>query len=268
MTLLILKLGGGKELLQPETQAQFCHDVAIHAKDNDIIIINGANSRLTTVQAERGITPRILTSERGEQSRYTDEQTLELLKEVYGAVNTELVTLLSKAGIQASGHFGSDESLIVARQHGKQRIVEDNKVKVIEGDLTGRIESVNTDKLYSLLADKQVVVLTPPAITADGTEVNVDGDKMAAAIAKALKADKLIFFSDTAGLLANIEDPKSTIHDIKASEADQYAKGRMKKKVLSATRAIIAGVGEVMFADGRRAMPLTDALTGAGTHVI
>jgi acetylglutamate/LysW-gamma-L-alpha-aminoadipate kinase len=268
MALIVIKIGGGAELLTSESQANFCRNVAVLAKaGNQIVIVNGANSLLTKVQEERGITPRMITSERGEKSRYTDAETITLLKEVYGGVNQTIAKLINELDAKAEGYFCAEHNLLIAERHGKQRIVEDGKVKIIDGDLTGKITEVNTEFIQQKLEAGIVLVLTPPAITADGIEVNVDGDKVASSIAVALRADKLIFLSNTAGLLRDVADPASAITEIKIAEADQYAEGRMKKKVLSAKRAVEAGVAEVMFADGRRATPLTDALNGIGTKV-
>jgi acetylglutamate/LysW-gamma-L-alpha-aminoadipate kinase len=262
--MLVLKFGGGKGI----NHEALTKDVAELARAGEkIVVVTGANAELTKVQTERGIEPRMITSERGEKSRYTDEKTLELLKEVYGGVAKKVASLIQAAGAPAESFLGSDQKLILAKQHGKMRIVEDGKIKVLEGDLTGSIESVNAELLNKLL-EASVVVLTPPAITVEGREINVDGDKVASAIAKALKADKLIFFSNTPGLLKDVADESSLIREIHILEADNFAVGRMKKKVLSAKRAIEAGVSEVIFADGRVAgEPIRNALTGSGTRV-
>lgn len=266
--LLILKIGGGAELLAETAQTNFARDVARFAEQNEIIIVNGGNSLLTKIQTERGIAPRMITSERGEKSRFTDAPTIELLKEVYGGVNRKLVELLRSSGVKAQGFFGSEQKLLLATQHGKQRIVEEGKIKIVAGDLTGKLESVNVEVLKNLLAQKIIPVLTPPAITSEDVEVNVDGDKIAAKVATTLRADKLIFFSNTPGLLRDVNDEASLVPEIKIAEADQYAEGRMKKKILSAARAVEAGVGEVMFADGRRENSISDALAGMGTRVL
>lgn len=262
--MLVLKFGGGTGI----NHAALAKDVAELAKSGEkIVVVTGANAELTKVQEERGIVPRMITSERGEKSRYTDEATLKLLKEVYGGVAKKVADLIRAAGARAESFLGSDQDLILAKQHGKMRIVEDGKTKVLEGDLTGSIENVNAERLNEILKTS-VVVLTPPAITAEGREINVDGDKVASAIAKALKADKLIFFSNTPGLLKDVTDESSLIKEIHIMQADQFAIGRMKKKILSAKRAIEAGVGEIIFADGRVIdEPIKQALAGSGTRV-
>lgn len=260
----ILKFGGGEGI----NHVALAQDVAELARAGEkIIVVTGANAELSRVQTERGIEPRMITSERGEKSRYTDEKTLELLKEVYGSVAKKVASLIQAAGAPAESFLGSDQNLILAKQHGKMRIVEDGKIKVLEGDLTGSIESINAERLNEILKNN-VAVLTPPAVTAEGKEINVDGDKVASAIAKALKADKLIFFSNTPGLLKDVADENSLIKEIHVAEADSFALGRMKKKVLSAKRAIEAGVSEVIFADGRiTEAPIRKALMGVGTRV-
>ena len=283
----VLKFGGGDGI----NHAALARDVAKLASQGEkIIIVTGANAELSRVQKERGITPRMITSERGEKSRYTDEATLELLKEVYGGVCRKVAELVTENGAEAQAFLGSEENLITAKRHGKMRIVEDEKVehinseesetrrspasagrrrvKVISGDLTGSIENINKEKLLELLDSGKVIVITPPAITTEGVEINVDGDKVAAKIAVTLQADKLIFFSNTKGLLKDVENPESLIPEIKIAEADNYAVGRMKKKILSAKRAIEAGVGEIIFADGRiENSPIQKAINGIGSKV-
>lgn len=262
--MLVLKFGGGSDV---NLEALAKNVAELQKSGESVVIVTGANARLTQVQKERGIDPKMITSERGESSRYTDEATLELLKEVYGGVAMEVAEMINKSGGDAVSQLASQDDLVVAKQHGRMRVVEDGKVKVIAGDLTGRIESVDGEKIREILDAGKVLVTTPPAATSDNTEVNVDGDKVASKIAVELKADKLIFFSDTLGLLENVEDESSLIKEIPVAQADEYAVGRMKKKVLSAKRAIEAGVQEVIFADGRIEHAIDAALQGNGTRV-
>jgi len=262
--MLVLKFGGGKEV----DLAALAKNVAeLQKKREKIVVVTGANAKLSQVQKERGFAPRMITSERGEKSRFTDEETLKLLKEVYGGVADDVAKFVNENGGDAAAQLASQNALIVAKQHGKMRIVENDKVKVIEGDLTGSIQEVNGGKIREILNNGKVLIITPPAATEDAKEINVDGDKVASKIAVELKADKLIFFSNTPGLLKDVEDENSLISQIPVTEADEYAVGRMKKKVLSAKRAIEAGVGEVIFADGRIENPIDAALSGKGTRV-
>jgi [amino group carrier protein]-L-2-aminoadipate 6-kinase len=262
--LIIIKIGGGAGI---KLEALAKNLVELQKAGEQIVVVTGANAKLSQTQKERGVTPKMITSERGEKSRFTDEATLDLLKEVYGSVADEVATLVNADGGSAVSQLASKDNLVVARQHGRMRILEDEKVKVIDGDLTGKIEKVDGEKIQEILQQGKILVTTPPASTSEGGEVNVDGDKIASKIAIGLKANKLIFFSNTPGLLKDVEDEGSLIEEIPIAQANEYAVGRMKKKVLSAARAIEAGVKEVIFADGRVEGAIDTALSGKGTKV-
>ncbi|MCF7845789.1 MAG: [LysW]-aminoadipate kinase [Candidatus Peribacteraceae bacterium] len=263
--LLVLKFGGGEGI---DLESLSKNVAKLQNSDTKIVVVVGANAELSRVQKERGIEPKMITSERGEKSRWTDEATLGLLKEVYGDTAEKVADEINKSGGTALGQIASQDNLVIAKQHGRMRIVEDGKVKVVDGDLTGSIEKVAAEKISKILDSKKILVLAPPAATEAGAEVNVDGDKIAAKVAVELKTDKLIFFANTPGLLENVADESSLIREIPIAQADEFAVGRMKKKILSAKRAIEAGVGEVIFADGRLAEnPIDAALSGNGTRV-
>ncbi|MFH1546093.1 MAG: [LysW]-aminoadipate kinase, partial [Patescibacteria group bacterium] len=271
--LLILKFGGGVGI---DLDSLSKNAAKLQKKFGEkIIIVVGANAELSRIQKERGMEPKMITSERGEKSRFTDSATLELLKEVYGGTAEKVAGLIRKNGGEAVAQLASKNNLILAKRHDRMRILENGKVKIIDGDLTGSIQKVDVAAIQKILDSKKILVLAPPAATKDFStnskkeiEVNVDGDKIASKIATELKADKLIFFADTPGLLENIENEESLVREISIKRADEYAIGRMKKKVLAAKRAIEAGVGEVIFADGRMIKnPIDAALKGGGTRV-
>ena len=264
--MLVLKFGGGDGI---NFDALAKNLVALQNSGERIVVVVGANAELSRAQKERGIIPKMITSERGEKSRWTDEPTLELLREIYGAAAERVAAGIRKFGGDALAQLGSRDNLILARKHGRMRIVEDGKLKVVDGDLTGSIKRIDSARVREILGGGRILVLAPPVATAENAvEVNVDGDKIAAKIAIELGANKLIFFANTPGLLADLKNEKSLIREIPIAEADKFALGRMKKKVLSAKRAIESGVGEVFFADGRLAeSPINAALAGSRTRV-
>jgi acetylglutamate/LysW-gamma-L-alpha-aminoadipate kinase len=113
-------------------------------------------------------------------------------------------------------------------------------------------------------------VLTPPGASTAGEAINVDGDRAAAMVAGAMKADALVILSDVPGLLRTFPDESTLITEIPRALADrfmEFAEGRMKKKVMGAVEAVAAGVARVIFADGRIADPISGALAGGGTHI-
>ena len=98
--------------------------------------------------------------------------------------------------------------------------------------------------------------------------LNVDGDLVAAHIARELHADTLIILSNVPGLLREVNDPQSLIPQFELHEIEHYetyAAGRMKKKLLAAQQANAACV---ILADSRVVRPIDAALAGGGTHIL
>ncbi|MDQ3655748.1 MAG: [LysW]-aminoadipate kinase, partial [Chloroflexota bacterium] len=147
---------------------------------------------------------------------------------------------------------------------------EEGKTRVFRDDHAGTIETIDTTMVKTLMDAGFVVLLTPPALANEGVPINVDGDKLALGIAEALRADGLLFFSDTPGLLADRYDESSLIREIDAANSEEAlaaAAGRMVVKVESAIKAVERGVGKVVFSDARVTSPITRALAGEGTVV-
>jgi acetylglutamate/LysW-gamma-L-alpha-aminoadipate kinase len=149
--------------------------------------------------------------------------------------------------------------------------VENGKRKVLHGEYSGKVERVNGALLEMLLEEGYMPVVAPLAISYEHEAVNVDGDRVAAAIATALKAQTVVILSNVPGLLRDLSDETTLISYIPLvhvhSYLDRYAQGRMKRKILGAIEALQDGVGQVIIADGRVANPLQQALAGHGTVI-
>lgn len=235
------------------------------------VLVHGANVELDSLMRRLGIEPRIVTSSSGQVSRYTDAETMDLFLMAYcGKVNKRIVESLHRHGINAIGLSAMDGKIATGRRKPRIRVVEDGKARMLDGDYAGSIEEVDTRLLRLLLEEGYLPVLTPPAVTRDGEAINVDGDKLSMEIAVALGAEALMVFSNTAGLLRDLDDPTSTVREIDLDHLDDFlflAQGRMKKKVLAATDAVRRGVGTVILADANRPNAVHAALEGAGTRI-
>src|SRR5438876_1014996 len=84
------------------------------------------------------------------------------------------------------------------------------------------------------------------ALSTEQQALNVDGDRVAAAIAVAIDADALIILTSVPGLLRDLEDPGTLVAETTIAEAESMARGRMKVKILAAREAIDGGVDEVV----------------------
>ncbi|HEX7003429.1 MAG TPA: [LysW]-aminoadipate kinase [Trueperaceae bacterium] len=266
--MIVVKVGGSAGI----DYEPLCRDVAARVGAGErLVLVHGGSAETNRVAEALGHPPRFVTSPSGYTSRFTDRETLEIFEMVYcGKVNKALVERLQALGVNAVGLSGIDGRVFEGRRKETVRSIEEGKTKLLRGDHTGTVERVNVGLIELLLDAGYLPVLTPPGISFDGVAVNVDGDRAAAALAGALEADVLLLLSNVPGLLRDFPDESTLIREVPAGRVEEYldfARDRMKKKVLGAAEAVRAGVSRVIFADARVQEPITRALAGEGTVV-
>ncbi|NOZ26784.1 MAG: [LysW]-aminoadipate kinase [Chloroflexi bacterium] len=266
--MIVVKIGGSEGI----NLDLIADDIAALVKEGQrMIVVHGGSAETNRVAEALGHPPRFVTSVSGYTSRYTDRKTLEIFEMVYcGKVNKGLVERLQRRGVNAVGLSGLDGRIFEGPRKAVIKVIQNGRRMVLRDDYTGKVERVNADLLRLLLDNGYLPVLTPPAASYDGEAINVDGDRAAAAVAKAMGAEQLIILSNVPGLLRNYPDESSLIPHIprgRVESAMDFAQDRMKKKVLGATEALESGVRRVVFADGRMEQPIRRALAGQGTVI-
>jgi len=267
--MIVVKAGGNGDL----DIGAVCADIAeLVQQGEQVVLVHGGSHETNVISEKLGHPPHFVTSVSGHVSRYTDRETLEIFAMVTaGRINKLLVERLQQLGVNAIGLSGLDGRLLEGKRKSALRIVENGKRKVLRGEHSGVIERVNAGLLKTLLEAGYIPVVAPLAISYESEALNVDGDRVAAAISSALKAPRLIILSNVPGLLRRFPDESTLIPHIPLAEAtehlDRYAQGRMKKKLLGAIEALHDGVEEVVIADGRVGQPLHQALAGQGTVI-
>ncbi|MCU0492038.1 MAG: [LysW]-aminoadipate kinase [Chloroflexaceae bacterium] len=266
--MIVIKVGGSAGI----DYDALCDDLAeLWHKGQRSVLVHGGSDETNKLAQALGHPPRFVTSPSGYTSRYTDRRTLEIFEMVYcGTANKGLVERLQGRGVNAVGLSGLDGRLLHGKRKANIRIIEQGRQMVLRDDWTGSIEGVNEGLLQTLLDGGYMPVVAPLACGENGEALNVDGDRAAAAIAAALRAETLLLLSNVPGLLRNFPDESSLIAHIPQAEIEEYAgfaEGRMKKKVLGAQEALAAGVGRVVLGDARGAGCVSRALAGAGTVI-
>ena len=268
--MIIVKVGGSDGI----DYDLLCQDIArLWKAGKKLILVHGGSHETNKIAEQLGHPAKFVTSPSGYSSRFTDRETLEIFEMVYcGKVNKGLVERLQKLGVNAVGLSGLDGRIFEGRHKSSVKSVENGKTKLLHGDHTGTVEKVNTALLELLLDAGYLPVLTPPASSYEGTAINVDGDRAAAQLAVAFQADTLMMLSNIPGLLRNFPDESSLIRHIPANREAiestlEFAKDRMKKKVLGAAEAVQGGVGRVIFGDARVENSVSRALEGFGTVI-
>ncbi len=266
--MIVVKVGGSEGI----DYDAVCNDVAdLWLTGQKLVLVHGGSAETNRIAERLGHPPKFVTSPSGYTSRFTDRETLEIFEMVYcGKQNKGIVERLQRRGVNAVGLSGLDGRIFEGQHKDSVRAVENGKTKILRGDHTGTVERVNVKLLVLLMDNGYLPVLTPPGSSFSGVAVNVDGDRAAAAVATALRAEALLLLSNVPGLLRNFPDESSLIREIPASNVERYlefAQDRMKKKVLGAAEAVQGGVRRVVFGDARLGKPVTRALEGQGTVV-
>ena len=262
--MIVVKVGGAKGIIYDLV----LEDVAAY---RDIVLVHGGSGELNRVSEKMGHPPQMIHSPSGHVSRRTDRKTLELFTMVYcGKMNKMIVEKLQQLGVNAVGLSGIDGRLLQGERKKAIIGIENGKRKVICDDYTGKVGKVNVSLLTVLLDSGYLPVITPPALSYENEAINVDGDRAAASIASALKAEALVILSNTPGLLRDLDDESSLIERVergRIEESMRYAEGRMKKKIMGAAEALEMGVTRIILGDARVESPVTSALEGNGTVI-
>jgi acetylornithine/LysW-gamma-L-lysine aminotransferase len=262
MAIFVLKIGGGAGV---DHAAVLTNLAARIAGGERWVLVHGCSAEADRIAAEAGYPARTITTQGGHTSRYTDARMIGYFCEAAANVNLALSAQLEAAGVRLRRFV--QPGIIRATRHRAIRALVNGRPVVIRDDYTGTINDADADALRAALDVGETPVVAPVACGAEGEALNVDGDLVAATIARALDADALIILSNVPGLLRDVHDPASLVTHFSRADLPKHeglAQGRMKKKMMAAAQA---GSATVILADSRIAHPLDGALAGGGTHI-
>ena len=260
---------GGAAMESADLKEEFATDIVLlrHVGIRPIIV-HGGGAEVSAYMKRLDLPVRFLDG-----LRVTDEAAMEVTKMVLvGKVNKEIVSLINHKGVPAVGLCGDDGGLMTARKAVRRGA----DGTILELGLVGEIETVNTHLLNLLEAD-YVPVVASVGVGEDGGSYNINADAVAAALAAALKAEKLIFLTDVPGLYADFDDESSLISDCGPERIRELVdSGRVSRGMIPKLEAVLAaldaGVGAAHIIDGRIAHSvLLEILTddsGVGTRIM
>jgi acetylglutamate kinase len=234
----VIKVGGAA-MLEARLEEQFAEDILLLRSVGLLpVVVHGGGPEITRTMERMGQKPEFIDG-----LRVTDPASMEIVEMVLtGSVNQRIVAALNRSGSRAVGLSGKDGGLIRARKLEGER------------DLgrVGRVEAVDPTLVDLLERDGYIPVISPVALGEEGSSYNLNADTAAAAVARALKAEKLIFLSDVPGLVeADRVVSELTSDQLKLRlERDEVRPG-MRPKLEAALSALAGGVGSVHIVDGR-----------------
>jgi acetylglutamate kinase len=252
---------GGAAMTDPALKEEFARDVVLlKYVGMNPVIVHGGGPEITAYMERLDLPVSFVDG-----LRVSDAETVEVAKMVLvGKVNKDIVLLINRHGQPAVGLCGDDGLLFRA---SRQASPSGEDIGFV-----GRIEHVDTGVLRHVAQDYIPVVASVGADAA-GHSYNINADEAAGAVARALRAYKVMFLTDVAGWLRDPADPQSIVSEARAAEvADALAEvgGGMRPKLAACLEAIEGGVVAAHIVDGRVPHSLllelfTDA--GQGTKI-
>lgn len=230
---------GGSTMEDPALQHTFAGDITLlHTVGILPVVVHGGGPQISEAMATAGIEPIWVDG-----LRVTDAETMKVVQRVLvGEVNADIVRMLGSHDAEAIGVSGVDAGLFRA-------VPKDERLGYV-----GEISEVNTGFIERLLAEGLVPVVAPIALGPEGAVYNVNADTAAGALAAALGARKLVYLTDTEGVLADPTDESSLIQRMDLSALRRLLPsigGGMLPKLSSVTAALEAGVVRAHILDGR-----------------
>lgn len=239
---IVVKIGGAA-LDDPTLAGLVAEDLALLTLVGcRVVVVHGGGPQVSEAMRSAGIEPGFISG-----LRVTTDQAMEIVQQVLiGSINAGLTTKLCGTGLRAVGLSGVDDGLI--------------RVEKASGPLgedlgrVGKVNSIRTDVLHSLLDQGFTPVIATVAPDASGALMNVNADAVAGALAGAIGAEKLVYLTNVDGLYRDLGDEGSLISELKTDElramATDLSEG-MRPKALSIVHALDAGVGKAHILDGR-----------------
>lgn len=263
----VVKYGGSfMDDPDPEVRARVAVDIVfLAAVGINVVVVHGGGKAISRAMERSGLKP---VFENG--LRITDEETMAVVKTTLNReVNPDICKMIEANRGKPSGMPG--DTVLAC-----QKLERDEEGAKVDLGLVGEITEVKVKLIKKALSEGCTPIISPVAEGLDGKTYNINADLVAARVASALRARRLVFMSDVPGLLQDPSDPGSLISTVRIGEVDGLKKARiidrgMLPKINGAIRALQEGVHRVHFIDGR--MPhslLLEIFTdkGVGTEIV
>ncbi len=243
METIVIKIGGvASDNLTPSFFQVVSHWQAAGKK---IVIVHGGGHYISEMMEKMALPVTIKDG-----LRITDPQTLEVTRMVLlGQVQPMITTRFQKAGLQAVGLNAGCDQLITGT------VIDEAQLGFV-----GQVTQINTSFLQLLTQKQHIPIIAPLGITESGQWLNINADEVACQVAASLQAEKLFLLTDVPG----IKKENKWLEKIGLSEMttlieDNVVTGGMLPKVLSAQKALRAGVSSVC---------ITNQINHVGTEIV
>ena len=237
---------GGHAMEEPGLAELFAQDVVLmRLVGMNPVVVHGGGPQISELMRRLGKEPEFVDG-----LRVTDADTVDIVRmALVGKVNREVVTTLNRHGSYAVGLSGEDAGLITVEQRDERL------------GFVGDVSRIDPAILERILREELIPVVATVGVDEDGQAHNVNADAAAGAIARTLRAEKLVYLTDVPGLYRDVADHTSIVSRVDVSglsallDDGQVGEG-MIPKVQSCIDAIRGGVRRAHILDGRQAHAL------------
>ena len=242
---VVVKYGGNAMLNEELKNAVMKDIVLLNTIGIHVVLVHGGGPEINNMLERVGKESKFVNG-----LRYTDAETMEIVQMVLtGKLNKDIVGILLQEGGQAVGLSGVDSGLLRAK-----KIDKDGQ----DLGFVGEVTEVHPEIIQSLLGQGFIPVVSTVALgeTGDMNRYNINADTAAAKIAVALHAEKFVQLTNVAGVLKDVNDPKSLIQRIPMPDVEGLIKdgtiaGGMIPKIECCMIALKGGVPRTHIIDGR-----------------
>ena len=201
----VVKAGGGVFADDAATRVLVEQIAILHYFGVRVVFVHGGGPQVTELAKALGVNSRMV-----EGRRVTDREAIDVTAMVLnGTINTAILGICRELNIEAVGVSGVDAGLV--RAHKRPPVTLKTSGERVDYGFVGDIDSVDPTVLRKLLDNGLMPVVSPLSADDDGVLLNINADTVAAALAAALGAEKLILCTGAPGILADIADPGSLI---------------------------------------------------------
>jgi acetylglutamate kinase len=239
---------GGNAMTEPALQAAFAQDVVmLQLVGIRPVIVHGGGPQIEAALKRLGLQGAFIQG-----MRVTDAPTMQAVEWVLsGEVQQQIVGLINQAGGKAVGLSGRDGGLLQAEKLAMPDSAHPGAF--IDLGQVGDIVSVDTAIVRSLQDAGCIPVISPVGVGTNNESYNINADVVAARMATALQAEKLLMLTNISGVLNGAGQLMTRLSaaQIDAMIADGTISGGMIPKISGALEAAKAGVQAVHIVDGR-----------------
>ena len=262
---------GGHAMVDEQLKEDFARDITLLKFIGlNPVVVHGGGPQISRVLEQMGISSKFVKG-----MRLTDQPTMDVVEMVLGGkVNKSIVAQINKQGGKAVGLSGKDAGLIQAEKLTIVFHEDENKPpEIIDPGLVGKVTAINPEIIHTLTSQGFIPIIAPVGTGPSGETFNINADLVAAKVAAALSAGRLIFITDVDGLMDAAGKLVSTVDRARARQMidDRSISGGMIPKMECALEALEKGIEKVQMINGKQSHALLLELftdKGIGTEVI